>query len=197
MKSTTRKYHDPFYKGSFYHIYNRANGIEQLFISEDNYYFFLTKIQKYLLPYCNIISYCLIPNHFHLFVQIKDTETEDLNAFIETQFKKLFSSYALAFNKLYMRKGNLFQKGFKRIIVEDEKYFTLLIYYIHHNPIHHNLVTDFKDWKFSSYQAIISQKETHVSKDIVLEWFGGKKQFIDFHNQYRNYKEIEPFLFRD
>ncbi len=195
MKSDYRKYHDPFYPNSFYHIYNRANGKDRLFISEENYYFFLTKIQKYILPYCHIISYCLIPNHFHLFIKIKEIESENVNTFIETKFKNLFSSYALAFNKMYQRKGNLFQKGFKRIIVENETYFTLLIYYIHHNPIRHKLVSDFKSWKFSSYQAILSDRETHISKDIVLEWFGGKNAFIDFHNQYREFKEIEPFLF--
>ena len=196
MQPETRKYHDPFYPDSFYHIYNRANGSDRLFISEDNYYYFLKKIQKYILPYCDIISYCLIPNHFHLFVKIKEIETEGINIFIEKQFKALFSSYALAFNKMYHRRGNLFQKGFKRIIVEDEKYFTLLIYYIHHNPIHHNLVTDFKSWKFSSYPAIISGKETHIRKDLVLKWFGDKNAFIDFHNKYRSYREIEPFIFK-
>lgn len=195
MKQLSRKYHDTFFASSYYHIYNRANGRDLLFKSEDNYHFFLKRIQKYILPYCDILSYCLLPNHFHFFIKIDEVEAEDVNTFIEKQFKNLFSSYALAFNKMNQRKGNLFQKGFKRISVANEKYFTFLIYYIHHNPIHHKLVTDLKNWKFSSYKAIISDQETSINKDIVLKWFGGKSQFIDFHNQYRDSIKINRYLF--
>ena len=57
-----------------YHIYNRANGREHLFIEDENYGFFLQKVSQYILPVAEIYSYCLLPNHFHLLVKIKTIE---------------------------------------------------------------------------------------------------------------------------
>ncbi len=55
----------------FYHIYNRANGSEQLFLSDENYRFFLRKYLHHIEPIINTYCYCLMPNHFHLLVQVK------------------------------------------------------------------------------------------------------------------------------
>ena len=54
-----------------YHIYNRANGNELLFRSEDNYHYFLRKYGEYISPVMDTFSYCLMPNHFHFLVQVK------------------------------------------------------------------------------------------------------------------------------
>jgi putative transposase len=50
--------------GSHYHIYNHANGRENLFIEVKNYNFFLERISTYVLPFLNLHAYCLFPNHF-------------------------------------------------------------------------------------------------------------------------------------
>jgi REP element-mobilizing transposase RayT len=54
-----------------FHIYNHANGADNLFTKEENYDYFLQKVVKHLVPICDIYSYCLLPNHFHLLVRIK------------------------------------------------------------------------------------------------------------------------------
>ncbi|WP_339612080.1 hypothetical protein [uncultured Planktosalinus sp.] len=56
---------------STYHIYNRANGNEQLFLSDDNYRYFLKKYDNYIAPIADTFCYCLMPNHFHFLVRIK------------------------------------------------------------------------------------------------------------------------------
>lgn len=60
--------------GDTYHLFNHANGRENLFLEEKNYAFFLDRISKYVLPVCNIYAYCLMPNHFHLLVGVKSEE---------------------------------------------------------------------------------------------------------------------------
>ena len=55
-----------------YHIYNHAVGNELLFKTEENYSFFLNRLKKYLSPYVDIYAFCLIPNHFHLIIRIKN-----------------------------------------------------------------------------------------------------------------------------
>ena len=62
-----------------YHIYNRANGNEQLFLNAENYRFFLEKYQLYISPIAQTYCYCIMPNHFHFLVKIK-SERELLKA---------------------------------------------------------------------------------------------------------------------
>ena len=66
-------------------------------------------------------------------------------------------------------------------MVESDEYFTRLIQYIHHNPIHHKFVTEYSVWKYSSYNDIISDHPTKIKRKEILEWFGGREEFIDFH----------------
>ena len=58
----------------YYHIYNHANGRDNLFISVENYEYFLRQWTKYINPIANTLAYCLMPNHFHCLVLIKDQE---------------------------------------------------------------------------------------------------------------------------
>jgi hypothetical protein len=54
-----------------YHIFNHANGFENVFREPENYRFFLEKYQKYISPVAETYAYCLMPNHFHLVVRIR------------------------------------------------------------------------------------------------------------------------------
>lgn len=193
-----REYHAPFEPHGFYHIYNRGNNKENLFKEDKNYSFFLGKWEKYLVPHTDIWSYCLMPNHFHFLIKIKDhssfAEKDDANKFLENQFKRLFSSYTLSFNKVYVRTGSLFQKRFKRVKIDSQSYLFALIHYIHHNPIHHKFADDFSGWKYSSYSAIIGEGTTTVSRSEVLSLFGGKTGFVEFHNRMKDYKQIEHLI---
>ena len=67
-----------FETDNLYHIYNQGNNKENVFFSKGNYLYFLEKIRKYLLPQCDIIAWCLMPNHFHLMVYV---HTENINLF--------------------------------------------------------------------------------------------------------------------
>jgi REP element-mobilizing transposase RayT len=64
----------PFEHGCFYHVYNRGNNKEDIFKELKNYTYFFGLIKKYLLPTADIYTYCLMKNHFHLLVKIKDLE---------------------------------------------------------------------------------------------------------------------------
>ncbi|MEN0004475.1 MAG: hypothetical protein AAF798_10035, partial [Bacteroidota bacterium] len=110
--------------------------------------------------------------------------------FLEYQFKRLFSSYALAFNKQEHRTGSLFQKRFKRIFIRTEFRLWYLLAYIHHNPIHHFYTAGYGQWPFCSYQAILSHQPTLVARNKVLEWLDtdGEKAraiFIQLHEDFR------------
>ena len=57
-----------------YHIFNHANGFENIFIEDENYRFYLEKYQEYISPIAETYAYCLMPNHFHVVVRIRKRE---------------------------------------------------------------------------------------------------------------------------
>jgi len=57
---------------TFYHIYNHANGSENLFREDKNYAYFLQLFQKHISPIADTYAYCLMPNHFHFLLKIKE-----------------------------------------------------------------------------------------------------------------------------
>jgi putative transposase len=176
----------PFEENSFYHIYNHGNGDEDIFRTHNNYDFFLKKYVKHIVPICETYAYCLLPNHFHFLVQIKEAqeikkELKEVDQVVNQAFSNLFNSYTKSFNTLYNRRGSLFLDNFKRNKVENEDYLTKLIHYIHYNPIKHGFTKTPQEWKFSSYRACLSSDKTYLERDKVLRWFGGLVEFIKFH----------------
>ncbi len=176
-----QKHHAYFEEGNFYHIYNRANSNkEKLFIQDKNYKYFLSQFDRYLGGYLELWAYCLIPNHFHFLVRIK-RYSGDVNKILAEQFRKFFISYTQAINKQELRRGSLFQKSFKRILVDSDEYISVLIHYIHLNPTYHKLVDNIDQWEYSSYLSLLSDKPTKLYRREVISWFGGKIAFEKFH----------------
>jgi REP element-mobilizing transposase RayT len=198
-----------FLPETYHHLYNHANGTENLFIEERNYAFFLKKYALYIPPVAHTFAYCLLPNHFHFLIQVKplplllayarqkkalergcaieeiqiDETSVDASSFVSQQFSNFFNSYAKSYNKVYRRKGSLFLENVKRKEIEHATYFQNVLQYIHKNPVHHGFVTKPEDWPYSSYAAIVSTKPTKVCRNEVLERFGGKTEFITYHQQ--------------
>ena len=186
-------YYIPLYKDKLYHIYNRGNGKEKLFFNEENYKYFLRQYKKYLSGFIDTFAYCLLPNHFHLLVRIKSDKPE----LVSQMFRKFFISYSMSINIQEKRKGNLFQRGFKRKLIDDEKYFYSAVYYIHANPVHHKIVKDFRNYKFSSYNSLLGNNKTKLCSDEVIGWFGGKGKFISYHSEKQENYFSDNYLIED
>ena len=188
--------------GKFYHLYNHANGSENLFRSQENYRYFLSRYKHFIDPIADTYSYCLMPNHIHFLVQLKNEvaleatfgkfETfQKLEAKLSKQFANLFSSYTQAYNKMYSRRGSLFIPNFKRSEITDDTYLTTVIVYIHRNPVHHGFTIDWTKWRWSSYQTILSEKPTSLKREEVLKWFGNKDEFFKLHRDEKLSKSLE------
>ena len=189
-KNTNRK--EMLMCGETYHIYNKAIGNEQLFVTNDDYQYFLEKLSRFVLVIADIYAYCLIPNHFHLLIKIKEPyeipaltkiDEDDYNNHLMKVIGNFFNSYSKSYNNIHKRQGRLFTQPFKRIIVENEEYFITLINYIHRNPLHHGLVKQFSEWKYSSYQIFLSNKTTKLDRDEVLSYFDSIADFIQYHEE--------------
>ncbi len=67
----------PLIPGSYYHIYNRGNNGENIFHEERNYRYFLQLYLKYIFPVADTYAYCLLLNHFHLLVRIREAQAQE------------------------------------------------------------------------------------------------------------------------
>ncbi len=179
---------------AYYHIFQRGNNRENIFIEERNYTYFMRLYEKYIVPIADTFAYCLLKNHVHFLVRIK-SETlrvsktlRVLNDSPSQQFGNLFNAYAKAFNKTYQRSGSLFRNPFGRVEVNRDAHFTHLITYIHNNPQRHGLVRDFRDWPYSSYTVLQCDEATFMQRSEVIEWFGGVDAFCRQHCT----KSIDP-----
>ena len=141
-----------------YHVYNRGNDGLQLFYEPDHYHFFLRKMRHSLLPHCQLLAYCLMPNHFHLLLQPNAGGAADGEASSTTRqpltrgLATLLSSYTQALNPRLQRQGALFQPKTKSKLLAAAPYPLTCFHYIHQNPVRAGLSASLADWPYSSYR---------------------------------------------
>ncbi|HAL65749.1 MAG: Uncharacterized protein XD81_0529 [Bacteroidetes bacterium 38_7] len=189
---------DFFEPGIVYHIFNRGNNKENIFKEEKNYTYFLSLIEKYLSPVSEIYAFCLLKNHFHLALRIKDEDFIENKYRTKTYlpFSNLFNAYTKSINKMYNRTGSLFQEHLHRKRVEDEDYLMQLIAYIHLNPVKHGFSDDFKSYPYSSYKYykdltglgdLLGLKI--LNGEYIMSLFGDAANFEYWHNLNKLYLE--------
>lgn len=171
-----------------YHIYNRSN--DTLFYNRENYLYFLKNIKKHILPYADILAWCLMPNHFHILLTVNEEgveiSTKNFKEGVQLLSKSIgtmLSSYTQAINKQEKRKGSLFAHTTKAKILNDAKndYLVQCFMYIHQNPILAGLVDKLEDWEFSSYPDYIGKREGKlINKELALEMLNIDNNDIEF-----------------
>ena len=192
-------YYSKLYPSKLYHIFTRATGSEKLFLHSENYVFFLQKFQQHISPIASVWAWCLLPNHFHFFIEIKSLETiekhfaatkkntpfseEQIPDFLMERFSNLLNSYTKAFNKVYNRKGSLFIDYLRRIEIENTEQIGATIFYIHKNPVHHHYCKKIDDWQWSSYKTMLSTATTNLEREKVLAYFGNVNEYFKYHQQ--------------
>lgn len=131
-----------FLKDNFYHIFNRGNYKSTIFFSNRDYGRFLDKLRSYKDEFkVEIVSFSLLPNHFHLLVKPRrDDATQNL-------MKNLLSSHSHYLSTKHSRPGHLFQSRFKAKLIPDEASFLQLFRYIALQPIKDIILTPHFIWK--------------------------------------------------
>ncbi len=131
-----------FRAGEYYHVYNRGDNRENIFLDEQDYVNFLKRlklalgiptistlrIKPFPIESFTVLAYCLMPNHFHILIK----QNTDLS--IGELIRKAVTSYVKYFNARYKRVGNLFQDIFKTKLIDSDAYLSYLSAYIHNNP---------------------------------------------------------------
>src|SRR6185503_4371462 len=194
-----------FRKDEFYHIYNRGNNREPIFIDDVDYLNFLYRLKlllnlKYpqhlkqrvrITPFpknCfSIICYCLMPNHFHF--AIRQNDAIPIGDFVQ----KLGTSYAKYFNKRHQKIGNLFQDTFKAKLIDSDDYLIYLTAYIHNNP------DEPATYPYSSYREYLGLESDKIcDSSVILKYFGNDhnayRLFVDNYS-YKTHQKIQHLTF--
>lgn len=177
-----------YYPNAYYHVYNRGVAKQTVFLDEQDYKTFLSYLKFYLTPVdlqgqslkvapsrklknyyreINLLAYCLMINHFHLFVFQKNPDT------MANFLRSLMTKYSMYFNKKYKRVGHVFQGRYKAVRVESETQFIYLSKYIHRNPLEILPTgTVLEGYKYSSYPNYLNLfNQTWVDKTDIMSYF--------------------------
>ena len=166
-----------FYKNTFHHLYNRGANKDLIFFERENYFYFLKRMKYYRYKYgINILTYCLMPNHFHLFVQ-QTTNERSIAMFLSS----LLNSYVKSVNQKYKRSGTLFESKTKSKQIKDEAYFKWVIKYILENPVKAGLAESISDWEFSNAMDLLNMRNGTITDiNYVTSFFQSKEIMIEF-----------------
>lgn len=137
------------YADAYYHVMNRGRARQKLF--HDKYYFemFLNCLSEAHQRFgIQILSYCLMGNHYHLLVK-----TPEAN--LGRAMRHINGVYTQRYNRLKKTDGSLFRGRYKAICVEEDSYQLQLSRYIHLNPLEAKMVNKVGDYAWSSYPFYI------------------------------------------
>lgn len=166
------------FKNAFYHVFNRGINKQSIFLSKDDYQFFLKKLHGIGKQYDHsIYAYCLMPNHFHISIQTRKVPISKI-------MSSLATSYSMYFNRIYNHFGPVFQNRFKSILVQDDAYFLKLSQYIYLNPVKAGLVDNPLLYPYSSIREALGREGLYfLDEDIVRligEAKGSQKEYERF-----------------
>jgi putative transposase len=160
-----------FETGALYHIYNRGNNKQPIFPQVKNYDFFVKKIIELITPCCDILAYCLMPNHFHFLIHANAKSVELVRStniqLLSRRLGTLQSSYTRAINIQENSTGTLFQQKYKAIILSNE-HAENCFHYIHNNPINANLTVLPEIWPYSSYHEYLNDTDNVCNKPLAV-----------------------------
>jgi putative transposase len=179
---------------SYYHVYARGVNKELLFRDAADFERFIFLLRAFLssevlknsagIPYekltdkVELLSYCLMPNHFHLLVyQIEKRGMERL-------MRGVMTGYSMYFNAKYHRRGPVFESRYKAALIAEDTYLLHISRYIHLNP---------KEWRNYLYSSLCFFRDANepewLKSERVLELFPSRKAYMEFVADYEAVKE--------
>lgn len=182
-------------QNSYYHIYSRGANKQKLFNVDADYKHFLKLFERYLsegemvtstgeiypsyFGEIEIISYCLMPNHFHLLIY--QTEAQ----YIEKFMRSVMTSYSRYFNLKYKHTGPVFESRYKAVRIDNEFYLQHITRYIHLNP---------RLWQRHKYSSLKYYRDgcepDWLSDSKVLELFSSRQEYLEYITDYEETNSI-------
>lgn len=182
-----------FIPDNIYHVYNQGNNRQLIFYERADYLIFIGMIRKMIFPFAQIISYSLMPNHFHFMLYADERCKKALKQGglsidpITNGIRKLLSGYARIFNTRYNHSGSVFRQKTKAKclseidlgqtnVLHHQDYYVNCFHYIHQNPLKARLVNRMEEWEFSSFRDYAELRNgTLCNKDMAIKFCSFQK----------------------
>jgi putative transposase len=134
-------------KGVIYHIFNRGNRKQRIFIDEGDFEYYLQKLYDFTsVLHFSVIAYCLMPNHVHLIVRQNENQPPAV------LMHRLHTTYAKWLNKKYEKTGHIFQGRYGQKIIGTDEYLHGVVAYVHHNPVKDSFAAQASAYRWSSFR---------------------------------------------
>jgi len=151
--------------GLVYHVLNRSVGKMKMFRHDADYLAFERIIhQAYELHPIRILSYCVMPTHWHFVVWPKtDSQVTDF-------FRWLAHTHAVRWRVSHhtVGYGHLYQGRFKCFPVQNDGHLLTVCRYVEKNPLASNLVGRADQWRWSSLWTALHGDVKQ--KSILSDW---------------------------
>ena len=201
-----------YVENGFYHLFNRGVEKRPIFLDRNDYVAFLSILKRYLtnpddlssgyLDFSHgvpsrrsdlhtkiqLVSYCLMPNHFHILVK-------QLTKNAITEFtRRVGDAYVRYFNDRYERVGGLFQGKIKGILIDNDAYLLHLTRYIHRNA-EEFWDRSLREYPYSSYPEYLGLRNTAwMHPEEILAYFRSplnayRKGYFSYENFIETPKE--------
>lgn len=164
---------------SFAHVISKGNRGACLYPGRADYLFFLERLRIDASVYgVSVHAYCLMPNHFHLLVEIADRP-------ISTFMHHLLQRHAQYINRLYRHHGHLFADRFWSKQCSYDPYLLAVLGYIHLNPVRAGLTRNVAQYPWSSHRAYVGREDVPWVHTRALELFSRDRQIaIERYTQF-------------
>jgi REP element-mobilizing transposase RayT len=159
---------------TMHHVMIRGNNRQRIFFSNDDFEYFLKLLKETSEKFDHkIVLYCLMNNHAHLLVYVRESP---LSAIMQ----KINFRYAKWLNRKRKRIGHLFQGRFRSLEVGTDDYFINLCRYIHLNPVEAKIVSDPAEYLWSSHHHYIENNYPEWLDSTLMLMVIKKKTCLDY-----------------
>jgi putative transposase len=132
-----------------YHVINRGNARATIFHKEGDYDAFIQILAESLehVP-MRILSYCLMPNHFHLVVWPRE------DGHLSTWMQRVTTAHVRRYHQHYHTggTGHIWQGRFKSFPIQEDAHLLAVYRYVERNPLRASLCETAQTWRWSSLQ---------------------------------------------
>jgi len=155
-----------------HHIIQRGNNRQAIFSSSADYQTLLDLLAENAKKFdVAIHAYVLMGNHFHL---LATPQTPDG---LPQMMQAVGRRYVRYFNDIQKRSGTLWEGRYKSTVIQTERYLLACMAYIDLNPVRAGLVTQARDYPWSSHGHYAGQRTDKLITPHALVWDLGNTPF--------------------
>ncbi len=173
--------------GHLYHVLNRANARTKIFDNDKDYQLFESILEEAVEKYTmRLLSYCLMPNHWHLVLYPKnDGELAQFMGWLTNTHTRRWHA-----EKDTIGQGHLYQGRYKSFLCQDDNHFLALVRYVERNARRANIVKKAENWRWSSVWR--RENGTAKQKKLLSTWPMSKpKDYLSWLNKAQTEDEEE------